>query len=309
MSKGAKGLSLFIVPKDSFDGHEFEMTQPTGGKMLGKADRTLGYRGMHSFGLTLDDYFVPEANLVGGAEQEGRGFYLQMAGFAAGRLQTAGRATGVGQAAIETTARYVTERSQFNKPLIDFQLTQYKLGRMVARVAASRVMSYEAALQMDEDERAASGLAAQAKLLSCDIAVEVTQEGQLLHGGWGYAEEYAISRYVVDALVLPIFEGVKPVLELKVVARTLPREEEVVVPALHLRSAGDENLAKILTEDPELKPLIAKYAERERSEARRMLLGAAVRLTATMAPNLTQLVEDCRNALDIEDGRGGVRSS
>ena len=70
-------------------------------------------------------------------------------------------------------------------------------------------------------ERAAGPLAAQAKLLACDVAVEVTQLGQLLHGGWGYAEEYPISRYVVDAQVLPIFEGVKPILELKVIARSL----------------------------------------------------------------------------------------
>ena len=63
--------------------------------------------------------------------------------------------------------------------------------------------------------------AAQAKLLACDVAVEVSQQGQLMHGGWGYAEEYPISRYVVDALVLPIFEGVKPILELKVVGRSL----------------------------------------------------------------------------------------
>ena len=74
---------------------------------------------------------------------------------------------------------------------------------------------------MDDDERAAASYASQAKLLACDVAVAVSQEGQLLHGGWGYAEEYAISRYVVDALVLPIFEGVKPILELKVIGRSL----------------------------------------------------------------------------------------
>lgn len=82
-------------------------------------------------------------------------------------------------------------------------------------------LAYAAARAMDEDERAAAPLAAQAKLFACDVAVEVAQEGQLLHGGWGYAEEYAISRYVVDSLVLPIFEGVKPILELKVIARSL----------------------------------------------------------------------------------------
>ena len=74
---------------------------------------------------------------------------------------------------------------------------------------------------MDREPRSAGTLAAQAKLFACDVAVEVTQLGQLLHGGWGYAEEYAISRYVVDAQVLPIFEGVKPILALKVVGRAL----------------------------------------------------------------------------------------
>ncbi|HXK25703.1 MAG TPA: acyl-CoA dehydrogenase family protein [Myxococcota bacterium] len=220
-SKGAKGLSLFIVPKDSFDGHAFEMKQPDGGRLVGKADATPGYRGMHSFTLNFESYRVPAANLVGGEEGLGRGFYLQMAGFAAGRLQTGGRACGLAQAALEKTAEYVADRAQFGRPIGDYQLTQYTLGRMAAQLAAARAITYAAARAMDEDERAAAPLAAQAKLLACDVAVEITQQGQLMHGGWGYAEEYPISRYVVDALVLPIFEGVKPILELKVVGRSL----------------------------------------------------------------------------------------
>ena len=144
-----------------------------------------------------------------------------MAGFSAGRLQTGGRACGLAQAALERAAEYVVQRTQFKKPLIEFQLTQYALGRMAARLMAARAITYAAASAMDEDERLAAPLAAQAKLFACDIAVEITQQSQLLHGGWGYAEEYPISRYVVDALVLPIFEGVKPILELKVVARNL----------------------------------------------------------------------------------------
>jgi (2S)-methylsuccinyl-CoA dehydrogenase len=221
LSKGARGLSLFIVPKDAFTGHDFDMTQPGGGRMVGKADATPGYRGMHSFTLNLEDYGVPSDCLVGGEAQLGRGFYLQMAGFAAGRLQTGGRACGLAQGALEKTVEYVVDRKQFSKPLSDFQLTQYALGRMAAQLAGARALTYAAAVEMDEDERAAATLAAQAKLLSCDVAVELTQQGQLLHGGWGYAEEYPISRYVVDAQVLPIFEGVKPVLELKVIARSL----------------------------------------------------------------------------------------
>jgi (2S)-methylsuccinyl-CoA dehydrogenase len=219
--KGAKGLSLFIVPKQPFPGHEFDMKQASGGRLVGKADATPGYRGMHSFTLNFEDYFVPAANLVGGEDGLGRGFYLQMSGFAAGRLQTGGRAVGLAQAALEKTAEYVVDRAQFGTPISEFQLTQYTLGRMALRLLQARAITYAAAEAFDEDERKAAPLAAQAKLLACDNAVEITQDGQLMHGGWGYAEEYPISRYVVDAQVLPIFEGVKPILELKVVGRSL----------------------------------------------------------------------------------------
>ena len=217
----AKGLSLFIVPKDTFDGHDFEMKQPGGGRIVGKADATPGYRGMHSFTLNLEDYFVPKDHLVGGDDGAGQGFYLQMAGFAAGRLQTGGRATGLAQAALEKTAEYVVDRNQFGKAISDFQLTEYLVGRMAALLAGARAISYAAAEEMEANERKAALIAAQAKLLSCDVAVEVAQQGQVLHGGWGYAEEYPISRYVADSNVLPIFEGVKPILELKVIARAL----------------------------------------------------------------------------------------
>jgi alkylation response protein AidB-like acyl-CoA dehydrogenase len=124
-------------------------------------------------------------------------------------------------AAVEQTARYVAERRQFGKPIGDFGLTRFQLGRMASRLVAARAITYAAARAMDEDERKAAPLAAMAKLFSCDVAVEVTQLGQLLHGGWGYAEEYPISRFVADAQVLPIFEGVRPILALKVVGRAL----------------------------------------------------------------------------------------
>jgi len=219
--RGARGLSLFIVDKPRFLGHELEATQPGGGTLVGKADRTPGYRGMHSFTIAFDRWFVPDAQLVGGEAGIGRGFALQMTGFAAGRLQTGGRACGVTQAAVEQTARYVSERRQFGRAIGDYGLTRYHLGRMVSRLIAARAITYAAALAMDADERAAAPIAAMAKLFACDVAVEVTQLGQMLHGGWGYAEEYPISRYVADAQVLPIFEGVKPILALKVVGRSL----------------------------------------------------------------------------------------
>jgi (2S)-methylsuccinyl-CoA dehydrogenase len=226
LASGAKGLSLFIVEKDAFPGHEFDMRQKDGGTLHGKADATPGYRGMHSYTLGFDNYFVPAKNLIGSDAGKGRGFYLQMAGFAAGRLQTGGRATGVSQAALEKTCAYVSERRQFGKPLAEYELTQWKIGRMAIEIAAGRQLTYAAARAMDAEEGGAATLeAAMAKLYASDVAQRVTQEGQLLHGGWGFAEEFAICRYVLDSLVLPIFEGVKPILELKVIARGLLASE------------------------------------------------------------------------------------
>ena len=218
--KGARGLSLFIIEKERFYGRDIDIQQAHGGTMTGKADATLGYRGMHSFTMNYDNFFVPEENLVGEKGGLNRGFYLQMSGFANGRLQTGGRALGLAQAALEKTVAYVKTRSQFGQEIASYQLTQYKVGQMATQLAAARQLTYAAARHMDtQSDRGLE--AAMAKLLACDVAVHITQEGQLLHGGWGYAEETPISRYVVDALVLPIFEGVKPILELKVIARNL----------------------------------------------------------------------------------------
>jgi len=220
ISKGRRGLSLFIVPKDAFDGHTFEMRQPDGGVMTGEAIPTPGYRGMHSYILNLEDYFVPAENLVGGAAGEGRGYYLTLGGFAIGRLQTGGRALGVAQAALEKACSYVTQRVQFGRAIGEYQLTQHRIGMMATRIAAARQLTYDVARSTDPSARAPLG-PAMAKLFASDVAVESTQAAQLLHGGWGYAEEDRITRYVADALVLPIFEGVKAILELRVIAKSL----------------------------------------------------------------------------------------
>jgi (2S)-methylsuccinyl-CoA dehydrogenase len=216
-SKGSRGLSLFMVEKPPFAGHHWRYEQPEGGVMEGTANPTPGYRGMHSFTIAIDDFFVPHTHVVGGDEGVNRGFYLQMGGFAAGRIQTAGRAIGVAQAALEKACAYVTQRKQFGQALADFQLTQFKVGRMVTLIAAARQTTYAWARAFDTRAIEPS----MAKLLACDVAGEVTREAQLLHGGWGYSEEDPVARYVVDALVLPIFEGVKPILELRVIGRGL----------------------------------------------------------------------------------------
>jgi len=119
------------------------------------------------------------------------------------------------------------------RPIADYQLTQHKIGRMVTHVAAGRHLTYAAARAMETDERnlnppairtrptKASVEAAMCKLFASDTAIWVSQEAQLIHGGWGYSDEDPVARYVADALVLPIFEGVKPILELKMIGRQL----------------------------------------------------------------------------------------
>ena len=216
---GYKGLSLFLVEKPGFSGRQFSHQQPEGGKLSGKAIATVGYRGMHSFDLFFEDYFVPSEQLIGAEEGEGKGFYHTMAGFAGGRIQTAARATGLMQAAFDQALSYAQERQVFAKPLGDYQLTQAKLGRMLALLTASREFSYAVARLMDEGKGQME--ASLVKLFSCRAAEWVTREAMQIHGGMGYAEETSVSRYFVDARVLSIFEGAEETLAIKVIARDL----------------------------------------------------------------------------------------
>jgi (2S)-methylsuccinyl-CoA dehydrogenase len=216
---GHKGLSLFLVEKPAAAGHEFRHQQPQGGAIQGKAIATLGYRGMHSFDVFFEDYFVPAGCLIGEESGRGKGFYFTMAGFAGGRIQTAARATGVMQAAFEKALSYSRERKVFGSPVGDYQLTQVKLGRMMATLTASRQFSYAVARMMDDG--AGQMEASLVKLFSCRAAEWVTREAMQIHGGMGYAEETAVSRYFVDARVLSIFEGAEETLALKVIARNL----------------------------------------------------------------------------------------
>jgi (2S)-methylsuccinyl-CoA dehydrogenase len=222
-SKGHRGLSLFIVPKERGDGHGFRLTQPPVGDRLGVLEGrpidTLGYRGMHSYELSLQDWWVPAENLVGGESGLGNGFYLQMAGFENGRLQTAARALGVMQAAYEAALEYAQHRRVFDSNLIEFQLTQAKLGRMAVLIQAGRQFAYRVARLMAHDTGQME--ASMVKAYVCKAAEWVTREAMQIHGGMGYAEEFAVSRLFVDARVLSIFEGSDEVLCLKVIARRI----------------------------------------------------------------------------------------
>ncbi len=224
-SKAHRGLSLFLVEKPQADGHGFLFTQEPGsggrpadtsGRMEGRAIDTLGYRGMHSYEVAFEDWFVPDAHLVGGDEGLGKGFYLQMQGFENGRLQTAARALGVMQASYEAALDYARNRVVFGSPIIDYELTQAKLGRMALLIQASRQFTYEVARLMSKGEGTLE--ASMIKAYVCRAAEWVTREALQIHGGMGYAEEFPVSRYFVDARVLSIFEGADETLALKVIA-------------------------------------------------------------------------------------------
>ncbi|MDQ6945343.1 MAG: acyl-CoA/acyl-ACP dehydrogenase [Actinomycetota bacterium] len=223
-SAAHRGLSLFVVPKPQTDGRGFIVSQadlegPGQGRLEGQPIDTIGYRGMHSFELAFDNWWVPGDCLIGGPSGLGRGFYLQMEGFQAGRLQTAARAIGLMQAAYEAARDYAANRVVFGRPIAEYQLTQAKLGRMAVLIQATRQHMYEVARLMATGTGAVE--ASMLKAYVCRAAEWVTREAMQIHGGMGYAEEFPVSRYFVDARVLSIFEGADEILALKVVARRL----------------------------------------------------------------------------------------
>ncbi|MGH7435382.1 MAG: acyl-CoA dehydrogenase family protein [Polyangiaceae bacterium] len=223
-SLGHRGLSLFLAEKPSFDGHDFEHVQPGGGKVSGRAIATIGYRGMHSYETFFESYFVPDENLLGGSDGEGKGFYFTMAGFSGGRMQTAARAIGLMSAALERALVYSRERKVFGKPIGDYQLTRVKLARMATSVAVCRQFTYGVGRLLDQGKGEME--ASLVKLYACRAALQLCSDALQIHGGMGYAEETPVSRYFVDSRVLSIFEGAEETLALKVVARALVERAE-----------------------------------------------------------------------------------
>ncbi|MBQ62607.1 MAG: acyl-CoA dehydrogenase [Gammaproteobacteria bacterium] len=219
LSLGHKGLSMFMVEKPPTDDGKFEFVQETGGRLTGNAIPTIGYRGMHSFELFFDDFFIPSSHVIGEGQGVGRGFYFTMRGFMGGRIQTAARACGVMQAAFETAIDYATDRKVFAKPVADYQLSLIKFARMGIYLGASRQFTYMVGKLMDAGHGQTE--ASLVKLFACKASEWITREGMQIHGGMGYAEETSASRYWLDARVLSIFEGTEETLALKVVGRSL----------------------------------------------------------------------------------------
>jgi (2S)-methylsuccinyl-CoA dehydrogenase len=210
---GHRGLSMLLAPKPR--GSD-ETPFPVPG-MSGTEIEVLGYRGMKEYEIAFDGFEVPAANLLGGVE--GLGFKQLMETFESARIQTAARAIGVAQAAMEQALTYAQERKQFGRPIIDFPRISDKLAMMASEIMIARQLTYYAARQKDSGRRCDLE-AGMAKLLAARVAWGVADNAVQIHGGNGFALEFPVSRLLCDARILSIFEGAAEI-QAQVIARRL----------------------------------------------------------------------------------------
>ncbi|MFB2594353.1 acyl-CoA dehydrogenase family protein [Paracoccus sp. p4-l81] len=208
-----RGLSMFLAEKTpGTDEAPFPTPGMTGGEI-----EVLGYRGMKEYELGFDGFKVAGANLLGGVP--GQGFKQLMQTFESARIQTAARAIGVAQSALEVGMRYAEDRKQFGKPLIAFPRVADKLAMMAVEIMIARQLTYFSAWQKDHDKRCDLE-AGMAKLLGARVAWAAADNALQIHGGNGFALEYQISRILCDARILNIFEGAAEI-QAQVIARRL----------------------------------------------------------------------------------------
>ena len=211
--RGYAGLSMFLAEKPrGGDENPF----PAAG-MSGTEIPVLGYRGMKEYEIAFDGFAVPAEGLLGGVE--GQGFKQLMATFESARVQTAARAVGVAQNALELGLAYALERVQFGEKLIAFPRVAGKLALMAAETMAARQLTYFAAREKDGGRRCDTE-AGMAKLLAARVAWSNADNALQIHGGNGYALEYPISRVLCDARILNIFEGAAEI-QAQIIARGL----------------------------------------------------------------------------------------
>ncbi len=212
-TKDYRGLSMFLAEKPrGTDGDPFPAAGMTGGEI-----RVLGYRGMKEFEIGFDGFAVPADNLLG--RQEGQGFKQLMQTFESARIQTAARAVGVAQSALDLGLRYALERQQFGGAIFGFPRVRDKLAMMAVEIAVSRQLAYHAAREKDEGRRCDLE-AGMAKLLAARVAWAAADNALQIHGGNGFALEFEISRVLCDARILNIFEGAAEI-QAQVIARRL----------------------------------------------------------------------------------------
>jgi len=208
-----KGLSMFLAEKTpGDDARPFPDDGISGGEI-----EVLGYRGMKEYEIAFDGFRVAGDNLLGG--EEGRGFAQLMETFEAARIQTAARAVGVAQNALDLSMQYAQDRKQFGKALIEFPRVSGKLAMMAVEVMVARQLTYYSAVEKDEGRRCDLE-AGMAKLLGARVAWAAADNGLQIHGGNGFALEYPISRVLCDARILNIFEGAAEI-QAQVIARRL----------------------------------------------------------------------------------------
>ncbi|MEE2695314.1 MAG: acyl-CoA dehydrogenase family protein [Pseudomonadota bacterium] len=211
--KGYKGLSMFLVDKPrGTDDNPFPMDGMSGSEI-----EVLGYRGMKEYEIALDDIKVKKSNLLG--EEEGKGFKQLMETFESARIQTAARAVGVAQNALELGLQYSKDRSQFGKQIIKFPRIFSKLAWMAMETNVARQLTLFSAREKDNDIRCDIE-AGMAKLLAARVAWTNADSALQIHGGNGYALEYPISRVLCDARILNIFEGAAEI-QAQIVAKGL----------------------------------------------------------------------------------------
>lgn len=210
---GYKGLSMFLAEKQHMtEDEDFPTEGMTGGEI-----EVLGYRGMKEYELGFDNFEVKGENLLG--EEEGNGFKQLMQTFESARIQTAARALGVAQNAMELGLRYALDRIQFNRPIIEFPRVAGKLAWMSVEIMMARQLTYASARAKDEGRRCDLE-AGMAKLLGARVAWNAADNALQIHGGNGFALEYPISRVLCDARILNIFEGAGEI-QAQVIARRL----------------------------------------------------------------------------------------
>ena len=208
-----KGLSMFLAEKTpGDDANPFPTEGMTGGEI-----EVLGYRGMKEYELGFDNFHVKGENLLGG--EEGKGFKQLMETFESARIQTAARAIGVAQSALDISMQYAQDRKQFGKALINFPRVSSKLAMMAVEIMVARQLTYFSAFEKDEGRRC-DVEAGMAKLLGARVAWAAADNGLQIHGGNGFALEYKISRVLCDARILNIFEGAGEI-QAQVIARRL----------------------------------------------------------------------------------------
>ncbi len=216
--KGYKGLSMLLAEKPRGDDDTpFPAPGMTGGEI-----EVLGYRGMKEYDISFDGFEVPESQLLGGVE--GQGFKQLMNTFEAARIQTAARAVGVAQCAMDLALKYALDRNQFGKPIYAFPRVANKVVMMAVETMIARQLTYFAAREKDQGRRCDLE-AGMAKLLGARVAWANADNALQIHGGNGFALEYPVSRVLCDARILNIFEGAAEI-QAQVIARRLLEGEK-----------------------------------------------------------------------------------